>query len=73
MNELCKICERVQFGDIVRLGHGVWRHETCCIGSEEWALYFERLPREEKAKLADLYRCFIGVSAEGSNNSTEGE
>lgn len=66
MNEYCKICERVPFGDIVMLGFGVWRHSTCAIGSEEWKLYYERLPRSSQKQLADLQQCY-----EGSNNLLE--
>jgi hypothetical protein len=62
MNETCIICGRVFFGDIVRLAGGAWRHDECAIGSEAWALYFQTLPAVDKAKLAELYRCFIGVS-----------
>ena len=62
MNQCCKICQRVPFGEIVRLANGAFRHEECAIGSEEWALYYAGLPSAEKAKLADLYRCFIVVS-----------
>jgi hypothetical protein len=52
----------VPFGDIVRLQAGAWRHDTCCIGSEEWAIYYRTLPTVEQRNLAELYRCFIGVS-----------
>jgi hypothetical protein len=62
MKELCKICDRVAFGDIVVLQNGAWRHDTCCIGSEEWALYFAKLGASDKAQLADLYRCYVGIS-----------
>jgi hypothetical protein len=63
MKELCRVCGRVPFGDIVLLGSEEWRHDRCCIGSEEWALYYAGLPVESRTKLAELHRCFIGVSA----------
>lgn len=69
LKEFCKVCERVPFGDIVRLGHGTWRHDECQIGSEAWAEYFAKLPAKEKANLTDLYRGFIGVSV---HYTTEG-
>lgn len=62
MEELCKICQRVAFGDIVRLAAGSWRHDDCAIGSEAWAVYYVGLPQSERARLAEFYREFIGVS-----------
>jgi hypothetical protein len=68
--ELCTICGRVAFGDLVLLSlierEGgtlrAWRHDSCAVGSEEWAVYYRALPTVERAKLAEFYRYFIGVS-----------
>jgi hypothetical protein len=68
LNETCKICGRVCFGDIVLLPvpegaeFRAWRHDACAIGSEDWALRFAELPAAERAKLAELHRLYIGVS-----------
>lgn len=36
MDELCKVCGRVQFGEIIRLGFKRWRHDDCHPGSRAW-------------------------------------
>lgn len=35
-HELCRICDRVQWGEVVRSGFGTWRHSECRPGSEAW-------------------------------------
>jgi hypothetical protein len=57
-SETCRICDRVEFGQVVELGSGRWRHGHCSIGSEEWREYYQRLSRTERNKLKELYACF---------------
>jgi hypothetical protein len=61
MNELCKVCERVAFGPIVRLGFDNWRHEDCVLGSQEWKLYYHRQPLKSKMVLKEFYNLFKHV------------
>jgi len=58
MNELCKICDRVAFGNIVHLGFNQWRHAGCALGSEEWKLYYQRQPLKTKMTLKEFYNLF---------------
>ncbi len=54
----CKICQRVQFGQIQPLGNGLWRHAGCALGSEEWKEYFHRLPVQEAKPLQEYYNSY---------------
>jgi len=57
----CKICDRVPFGSIVPLGYGVWRHDSCTLGSEEWKLYYHRQPLKTQLTLKEFYNLFYEV------------
>lgn len=54
--DICHICERVRFGQIVGLGFGKWRHQHCAVGSEEWREYYHRLPETDRQHLTQWYR-----------------
>lgn len=58
LEELCKVCQRVQFGEIQRLAFGKWRHSYCYPGSQEWCEYFKALsPSEQTAEGRILFEC----------------
>lgn len=62
MDELCKICDRVRFGVITYAGFGHWRHEECCVGSQEWLLYFQRQPVKTRLILREFHNYHKGVN-----------
>ncbi len=55
LKELCQVCNRVPFGDIVRLGFGRWRHDCCAGGSQSWLENFHSIehPTSEQRILFD--------------------
>jgi len=55
LDETCKICERVRFDSVVRLGFGHWRHDACAMGSIEWKEYFLRQSPEKKKYLQTFF------------------
>ena len=55
MDEFCRVCERVAFGDVVRLGFDHWRHAHCELGSPEWDLYYQRQAKAVRAKLTEFH------------------
>ena len=54
LQEHCAICDRVAFGNIVRIGFGRWRHSGCEPGSKPWCEYFERLPKGQRTPEGQL-------------------
>ena len=50
MQSSCVVCERVQWGQVVRLGFGKWRHWECYPGSRQWREYWERLPEAQQTE-----------------------
>ena len=50
----CAICERVPFGNIVRLGFDRWRHAGCAPGSPEWCAYFAAIPKAKRTSEGQL-------------------
>jgi hypothetical protein len=54
-SETCRICERVEFGPVVELGFGAWRHHHCAIGSQEWREYYHRVPETDRRRLREWY------------------
>jgi hypothetical protein len=55
LDEHCKICGRVPFGQTVRLGFGHWRHEDCGLGEQAWLDYFNALSPSEQDKLVEFF------------------
>lgn len=53
--EFCTICDRVMFGEIVRVGYGKWRHDYCAIGSTAWLVYYNGLSEEKKKPLRHFF------------------
>jgi hypothetical protein len=56
--ELCQVCERVKWGECVRLGFGKWRHTECYPGSMPWLEYFKRLPASQQTAEGRILREF---------------
>jgi hypothetical protein len=54
MDEHCIICDRVPFGDIVRLGFGHWRHDQCAPGSPAWRERYQQLPSSAKTEEGNI-------------------
>jgi hypothetical protein len=50
MKELCEVCQRVIWGEVVRLGFDKWRHEACYPGSAIWLEAFRLLPAERRTE-----------------------
>jgi len=54
-SEVCKICQRVAWGNVIRLGFAKWRHDSCGLGSETWKDYYLALSKTEQAELTEFY------------------
>jgi hypothetical protein len=61
----CAICERVPFGNLIRLGFDRWRHAGCEPGSPEWCVYFEALPKAKRTNEGKLI--YENAKRKGSN------
>ena len=61
MDKLCKICERVPFGNITYVGFGHWRHEACAVGSEAWKLYYQRQSATDRRILSEFLNYYTEV------------
>ena len=64
-SETCRICDRVEFGPVVELGAGIWRHQHCAVGSEEWREYYHRVPATDRGRLTEYYGLFYSATQEG--------
>lgn len=75
MHEFCSVCDRVAWGDIVRLGFGKWRHDACYPGSKAWLEQFRLLPEGKKTAEGKLiYEASVSESMSiGVSQPTEEE
>lgn len=48
--ELCSVCQRVAWGEVVRLGFDKWRHESCYPGSSAWREAYILKPENERTE-----------------------
>jgi len=55
LDEVCYVCDRFCFGEIVCVGFGHWRHNHCGIGSEDWELYYQRQSENSKHILSEFH------------------
>ena len=67
LKEQCSVCDRAQWGEVVRLGYGKWRHDSCYPGSLPWLEYFKALPPDQQTSEGKL------IAAHRWNNDTKEE
>lgn len=74
LDECCKVCSRVRFGEYVPLGFGHWRHWDCSAGSADWLEAYATYPTEKRSKVGDELYIFLTSAnhkREGCSNETE--
>lgn len=54
LQETCKVCDRIRWGNYQYLGKGVWRHQECAPGSRNWMEYYRNLPAEQRTSAGNI-------------------